>query len=341
MNVDKKKIRIAYLIKEYPQISQTYVHEEVSSLAKDFEIKIFTWKHPDLARKNPYPFEFCSSQSEVVEKIINFKPHYLHSHYLLNLPFVESIAKTFSIPYTLRSHSFDVLKPTIETLTNYCKLTQSELCKAVLCFPEFQERLIKCGIPKDKVVPCWPVVNYKRFYHPEKHQKKNKIMNVGAAIEKKNYQSFIDLAFQMKDSGNEFNLYVMGYEKDKLMAYNQEMGMPVKNITTVEPEEMAIVYQAHDWLVYTGDPEINTLGLPMALAEAQASGIGVCMQEMPGRKQALLDYLGGAGFLFKNIAELPTILSTPLSEEMRIKGLENAKKCDIEIHKHLLSKIWE
>jgi hypothetical protein len=126
----------------------------------------------------------------------------------------------------------------------------------------------------------------------------------------------------------------------RIDAYNRSLGSPVKNITYVLPEEMPQVYRDHDWLVYTADTKINTVGLPMAIAEAQASGIGVCLQELPGRKKEHLDYLGGAGFLFKSIEELPLILRASYPEHMRLLGLKHAAKSDIRKHNVLLKEVW-
>lgn len=336
-----EKLRVLYLIQEYPQLSQTYVHEEVESLKNDYDIKILTWKRPNLLRKDPHPYEFIERPDQFLAKALAFKPHIMHSHYFHQIEVLEGMARQLRVPYTLRTHSFDILKPRQEKLAHLAKITHSPYCLRVLCFPDFKERLLRLGIPEDKLFSSWPVVNCKFFFNPEKPAPKHKIMNVGAALDKKNYKGFIDLASLMQESGNEFNLYVMGYEKDKLVAYNESKGNPVKTITSVEYREMPAVYRAHDWLVYTGDPSLNTIGLPMAVAEAQSSGIGVCLQEMPGRKEALLDYLGGAGFLFKTVEELPEILSKPYPDEMRLKGLENAKKSDINVHKVLLTEVWD
>lgn len=333
--------RIAYIIQEYPQISQTYVHEEITSLNPYYEIKVFSWKKPDLPRKNHHPFELCSSPQDLFQKVKAFQPNFLHAHYLHQIIILEGLANQLQIPYTLRTHSFDILKPPAEKLMQLLKFTHSPKCARVLCFPDFKERLISLGLAKEKAFASWPVVNIPKFFNPEPPTQKKRIMNVGAALDKKNYNGFIDLAALMRNSGYTFNLYVMGYEKDKLIDYNLQLSSPVHTIISREPEEMPAVYREHDWLVYTGDPAINTLGLPMALAEAQASGIGVCMQEMPGRVEALSNYMGGAGYLFKNINELPAILAKPYPEEMRLKGLENCKKCDINVSNILLREIWD
>lgn len=336
-----EKIKVAYLIGDYPQISQTYIHEEISSLRSEYEIKIFTWMKPDLARSHYHPYEFSHNASELMQKLVAFRPQVLHTHYFNNIQMMESFATQLSIPYTLRTHSFDIWKPKSEKLAKYCHMAKSRWCLRVLCFPEFKEKLIAHGMPEEKVVSTWPVVNYQHFYNPSKPDSQRRIMNVGAALDKKNYPGFIDLASLMQPEGYEFNLYIMGYETEKLIQYNESKGHPVKEITHADYEEMPKIYRAHEWLVYTADPEINTLGLPMAIAEAQASGIGVCLQEMPGRRGPLLDYLGGAGFLFKTIDELPEILRQPYPEDMRLRGLENAKKCDISAHKVLLSEVWD
>jgi hypothetical protein len=76
----------------------------------------------------------------------------------------------------------------------------------------------------------------------------------------------------------------------------------------------------------------------MAVAEAQASGLGIAMARV---RPELEEYLGGAGFLFDSIAELPDILSKPYPEEMRQKGFEQSKKSDIRRHVKLLTDLWD
>lgn len=337
----KKNIKVLFIVSEYPQISQTYIHEEIASLQSDYTIEIISLKEPDLKRKTYFSYHLSKEDHDIDSFIEAFSPDIIHSHYFLHIELLQKYAEKFSVPYTIRTHSFDILKPNEGKLEKFCRIANNDWCLGILAFPDFQEKLMKCGLHKEKFVACWPVVNYKKFFSAEKREFRGKIMNVGAAIGKKNYKSFIDLADRMRGDVFSFDLYAMGYDKLELMIYNETLGMPVKTIDHIEPEEMPEAYRNHDWLVYTGDKSINTIGLPLSIAEAQASGVGICMQEMPGRKQALLDYLGGAGYLFNEISELPDIISQPYPEEMRIKGLENAKKCDIYQHSSLLKQLWE
>jgi hypothetical protein len=165
-------------------------------------------------------------------------------------------------------------------------------------------------------------------------------MCCGPAIPKKAHSDFIDLAAMMRGRSDlEFDLYSRGFTMGATRAYNAEQGNAVR-LRYADPEDMPGVYPHYDWLVYTSDPQINKVGLPVGIAEAQASGIGVCWQALPGRREEQLDYLGGAGFLFESLDELPEILSRPYPNAMRLQGFEAARRSDIEGHKHLLADVW-
>ena len=86
--------------------------------------------------------------------------------------------------------------------------------------------------------------------------------------------------------------------------------------------------------------DLTEVNLPVALVEAQASGIGVCLQESPGRRQAQLDFLGGGGYLFGSIDEVPALISKPYAEDMQLAGLRNCWKCDVSVHKQMLDESW-
>ena len=77
---------------------------------------------------------------------------------------------------------------------------------------------------------------------------------------------------------------------------------------------MGAEYKKHQWLVYTASRKMNSVGWPMAVAEAQAAGVGVCL---PNIRADLQEYLGGAGFLYDSINEVIDIIRNPFRDEMR------------------------
>ncbi|MCH2174455.1 MAG: hypothetical protein MK193_01865 [Lentisphaeria bacterium] len=98
------------------------------------------------------------------------------------------------------------------------------------------------------------------------------------------------------------------------------------------------VYKQNNWLVYTASFKLGTVGWPLCLLEAQAAGLGVCMANL---RPDINDYLGGAGILYKNVAELQDIISQPVPSELREKGFKNSKNRDVKESINLLTDLWK
>ena len=161
-------------------------------------------------------------------------------------------------------------------------------------------------------------------------------MNVGACIPKKNMDDFLFLSTALPDKN--YNLYSMGYNVEEFHRMNSDLENPINIIGPVQPEDMGAEYKKHEWLVYTASRTIGEVGWPMAIAEAQAAGVGVCMQNI---RPDLRGYVGEAGFLFDTVDEAAKIISQPFSKELRELGFEHAKKSDVRGHIHQLEKLWE
>ena len=358
------KPRVLYFIVSYPTFSETYMHEEVRALRDQFDIQIITYKESRGPRRDPFPYrvipyedpclvygkieqvdvdferpvqrEFIEQVSKVIE---DFQPQILHGHYLGISLLLRHLGDRYELPFTIRTHSMDVLSEPDHKLDIMCEAANSRWCARVLSFPSNTPRLLEHGLGPEKLVDAWPVLNFQRFYKPEPRPLTHRVLCAGPAIPKKAHNDFIDLAAMMKDSDFSFDLYAMGPTLDEAKDHNAKAGDVVR-IDYADPDDMPDVYPNYDWLVYPSDTEINKVGLPVVIAEAQASGLGVCWQELPGRREEQLEYMGGGGFLFRSIEEVPEILSRPYPEEMRRAGFEAAKRCDIERTKSLLSDVW-
>lgn len=354
-SVRPNRPRVLFLLKEYPQISQTYIKNEIEALEDDYEIMVVTRKGPDIPYKNSRPHRTAESLDEFKAVAAEFKPHLLHTHYLTELRFIGALAEAIGVPYTVRTHSFDTValrkkslkgrlkqmvkrQPPLERTSWFMegiRAMESELCLGVLTFPFSRPWLERAGVDGRKLIDCFPVVRFEHFY--DRGENGDAVMNTGVATPKKAMPDFLRLAKMVPD--RTFRLYAMGYHIDWLKAESQQMGAGVEFVDPVQPEDMPAEYKRHRWLVYTGDFDIPTVGWPMAIAEAQASGVGVCM---PRIRPDLAQYVGdGAGVLYDNINELPDIVSGPVPAEMRERGFEQARKSDISSHKHLLTDLWD
>ena len=343
--MDNKK-KLLFVLHTYPQKSQTYILEEVNAVydLNLYEILILVGEPPNGHSLEHKPYILLKGVEDMIKRATEFGPDIIHTHYIHMIPIVEAISKTCNAPYTIRTHSYDVLGAPYVPLNILCKMAESERCLRILAFPLCSPKLIEHGVPSEKIVECYPIINYERFaVDPNtEHKETNTILNVGAAIQKKKYEDYVDLAKIMSENEEgkyKFNLYALGYFVNDIKKYNEDNGGYV-NFFSAEPTDMGEVYKNSDWLVYTADVNIGTVGWPLAIAEAQASGIGVLLQNIPGREESLREFLGGAGFLFNDISEIPEIITSGYPDSMRRKGIEHAKKSDIHSHLHLLIDVW-
>jgi len=347
-------MRVMYVLYTFPQLSQTYIKNEIEALKDAYDIDVIAMKPPNLPYKTTLPHRFDKHLGSIAEKIRAFRPHVMHTHRLEMVPVLERLSRKTGVPYTVRSHSVDTLNNDekynpIDGLVkwfkgqpNYrgfrpehvVKYLNGPNCLGMLAFPYARPRLEKAGVSRDKIVDCFPVIAYSRFL--DRGPNGDAVMNTGACIPKKRMEDFVDLGGLVPQ--RPFHLYAIGYESQVLRDYNKSKGNPIEVVPTVEPEEMPAVYKKHQWMVYTADFADNTVGWPMAVAESQAAGVGVCV---PDIRRDLQDYLGGAGYVYDSIADVAKIIRNDVPAEIRERGFEQARKSDIEGHKHLLANLWE
>lgn len=334
------KLRILYIVHHFPQISETYIRTELEALEGTCEVTVISLNRANVHYKNHAPYVLSDDPTAIREAIEDFRPHVLHSHWLGLVPTLAYFAGYYAnspmkqpIPFTVRSHSFDVLDADGEFAREAAPIINSDLCLGVLNFPFARRYLEKAGVRGDKLHDCFPVVHYRRFF--DRSTNGDAVMNVGACLPKKQMDDFLNLAVSFPST--RFDLYAMGYNVAEMERLNQGMGAPVKIIPPVEPEAMPAEYKKHHWLVYTAAPAFNTVGWPMAIAEAQASGVGVCM---PNLRPDLRDYVGQAGYLYNSINEVADIIAKPFSNDLRELGFEQAKKSDVFKHIEILLELW-
>lgn len=342
--------RVVYIVKQFPQISESYIKTEIEAVREKCDVLVLATHKASLAAKNHPPFRYIDDLASIREAIEDFRPHVLHTHWLHSARMVGKLAKQTNVPFTVRTHSFDAIWDDAEAPSTWNRLfgarqlpphvreaisfIRSDMCLGILAFPFNRVRLEKAGISGDKIIDSYPVVNYPLFHNTEPNG--DEIMNVGAAITKKHMEDFIDLgAMAPKQS---FNLYAMAYDVERLRKLNEAKGKPVNLIPPVELEDMPAQYKKHRWLVYTARMDRGSVGWPMSVAEAQASGVGVCMANI---RPDLREYVGDAGFLFNSVTEAYDIITRPFPEEMRERGFEQAKKSNIFEHRTSLFSLWQ
>jgi len=332
-------MRIQYIVKNYPQLSQTYIKSELHALLGDFEINIVATSIPNTPDTESLPYTQISETENIIREIEKFKPDVIHSHYLVLAEKVSEISKATGIPFTLRAHSFDAIRNGrngavprhIEHLSTHLN---HDLCKGVLIFP-FTRLLLEKegGIKPEKLIDSVPVVDVARFTNTGPNG--SAIMNTGACIPKKEMETFVKLSKLLPHET--FNLYALGHKIDSIRQLNDEVGGRVNFMKPVPYSKMPGEYKKHKSMVYTAHMGLKTVGWPMAVIEAMASGTIVYM---PNIRPDIKDFVGEAGFLYEQIEEVAEHLQGPVDLEKRNFAFEHAKKFDIAKQIQNLTSLW-
>ncbi len=328
--------RVLFVATHYPQLSQTYIKSELKALRDDYEIKIVATSVPNFEDPEHPPFERIENFQRMIEIVRSFRPTVIHGHYLVQARLLSALAAVTDTPFTIRAHSFDSIVTETRRPKHLDRLTAEldfEHCLGILAMPFTRPFLESSGLPAALIVDAPPVVDFHHFYNRAKNG--TGIMNIGACLPKKRMEDFVDLAARMPSL--EFNLYPIGYDTAKIAALNAERG---GRLTIHEPRPfsaMPAVYKKHDWLVYTACPALKSVGWPMAVAEAQASGVAVCMAHI---RPDLVDYVGDAGYLYESISDVERIIDQSPPAPMREAGFDRARSWDIKTNIHLLTDLW-
>ena len=331
--------RVLYVLHEYPQISETYIASEIRAVKQHFQVKVTALRPANLPYEECEPFEIVGEivgpqdLEQWIRVVRKFQPHIIHCHYITSTPLAFHLAQAAGGIFTARAHSFDVLDGNLGKHRSVVSAINSELCRGVLAFPFTIPIIRKIGIEEHRLVPCWPVADIKRFR--DRSENGSAVMNVGAALPKKNMPEFIRLASLCPDIT--FNLYGLGYRLDELVAMNAALGHPANIMPPIEPNKMLPEYKKHRWLVYTASQKLRTVGWPLSVAEAQAAGVGVIMQNI---RPDLREYIGPGAFLFDTIDEARRIIERPFPEDMREASFVHAEKSNVDQHIHLLMDLW-
>jgi hypothetical protein len=332
--------RVTYLVSCYPTFAETYISTELSHVRKEFEVDVIAVTPPEEGAEADVQYVVEEDEAKILERTSAFAPDVIHTHWLWGSQFDIAcrLAKRLDRPLTIRTHSFDVLGieedgPSSPTVTHRDFLG-SEYCLGILTFPFGVERLARAGMLESKLIPCRPVVDYERFY--DESPNGSGVVNVGACLAKKDFPSYLHLARRVPEK--QFGLYPVGPYVAALRETNRTLGSPVEIHAPVQHHQMPAVYKRHEWLVYTADRRLATVGWPICIAEAQASGVGVCM---PNLRPDIHDWVGPAGFVYDSLDEVVEILQQPYPASMRRAGFEHARRADIREHLPLLTNLWK
>lgn len=335
--MNRSRRRVLVLVDRYPETTETYVKSEIEALARDYDVTVVSRHAARLPFANHPPFRTANDINVLRDIVADVRPSVLHTHYLWNAPTLQVLAEPHGIPFTVRAHSCDTMPgcagESSAHLVDAAAAVRSDLCRGVLTFPFTRPALVRAGIPDDKLFDCFPVFDFEKFH--DESENGDGVMHVGSCQPKKGMDEFLHVAGRMPSL--RFNLYAVGPRVEMLRRINVVHGNAARISDPVDPDVMPAVYKQHRWLAYTACMKLRSVGWPVAIAEAQAAGVGVCL---PRLRPDLEDYVGEGAYLYETRSELEAMLARPVPDAMRTAGFAQARKSDVRRHLPQLTDLW-
>ncbi len=329
--------RVLVLVDRYPETTETYVKTELEALAVQYDVTVVARNAARRPFSRHLPFRTCNDAGALRDIAEEIRPAALHTHYLWNAPRLRPVAEALGIPFTVRAHSCDTMVECGDECTMHLAsavtAVQSEACRGVLTFPFTRPALEHAGIPAGKLVDCFPVLDFDRFHDASPNG--DAVMHNGSCQPKKGMEEFLLVAGRLRPMP--FNLYAIGPRVELLRKINVVHGNAAHIADPVDPDEMPALYKRHRWLAYTACSRLRSVGWPVAIAEAQAAGVGVCL---PNLRPDLREYVGEGALLYESRAELEDMLKQPVPDAMRDAGFAQARRSDIKGHLGQLTALW-
>lgn len=343
------RLRVLVLLPDVAASHDAAIRAEIASLERDYEVAVITHGGATTQDAKAQAIE----RERLREGIDAFGPEVLHAHGLEMLGPVGRLAEASRIPFTLRAHACDsgAFRPlklrqrVMQTLrrerptarsawfAEARRAAESDLCQGVLTLPFTRPWLRRAGLPEAKLVDCFPAFRFADFH--DRTPNGDAVMGLAESGPRAVHEV---LRLAAKVPGRSVNLRAPDALAETLGSGKAVLGTGINIIGPRDAAAMPGEYKRHRWLVVTAGDEAAVADWPLAIAEAQAAGVGVCM---PALRPDLARFVGeGAGILYETIDELPAIISAPVPEEMRERGFVQARKSDIEGHRHLLTDLW-
>lgn len=306
-----KNIKIAYVLEQFPTLSQTFVLNELRWLVNNgYNVKVFYYEDPEKAVDLDFNLEFIrfdisSNLMENLERLIHdYEIDLIHTHFVWPTvtKFTFPIAQKLDLPFTFFAHAFDIFKEFTDKHNNIGEITNSKQCKGVFTLSNYHKNyLMERNVPEDKIIITRQATDYEIHELKEKKNKIKKIISISRFVEKKGIDLLIDCAKLLQDEDLEFSIYGFGPLKEKLEKQIKDLNLNNVSIKGVlnGHKEVQKVFDESDLLISPcriakdGDRD----GIPTIMFESMAYGVPVITTDVSAIPEIIEN--GKNGFIFK------------------------------------------
>ncbi len=295
-----KPARIAYVLKVFPKLSETFIAREIAEIKKrGLSICILSMKRPDdpvvhdIVRKAGLEKETVYGVERFAETLAAFKPDLIHAHFATE-PTAEALAlaSACKCPLTFTAHGYDIYRrPPADFRERAAKAA------AVITVSEANRAYIAetFAVPKRKLTVIASGVDTRVFRPNKQANTQPHIVCVARLVPVKNLGLLLSACRILKNQGVAFQCVIIGEGRSRAaletMRRKHRLEKTVVLTGAADSRQVLAWWQRADLAVLSSTSE----GMPVSLLEAAACGVPIVATAVGGIPE--LVQTGKTGYL--------------------------------------------
>lgn len=339
-------LRLAYVIWDFPALSQTFVMNELRWLVgQGIDTKVYYKIAPE--KSVGLDFKIASEQIDSAEGLakvlVRDQRNLCHSHFaypavtLLTHPACLAVG----IHYTFMPHAVDIFHNENRKRNQIAEISNHPLCLRVFVYGNYHRNfLIDNGVRPEKIAFNMQAVDLEKFQRVREQSPTSLRKNIAPCraiviarfIEKKGVEYLIEAANILANDNIFFDIYGYGPLHQKYEAMISRLGITNIHFKGViqSPSELVAAYDAADMLLVpsviaeNGDMD----GFPTVIMEAMAASVPVIVTNVSAVSDYVIDGIGAIVIPQKDVNALVSAihLLMDMSPSRRLSMVNNAKQ---------------
>lgn len=348
------KKRILVIARSYPNVSHSYIDNDVRFLDEWADVLVLSRKQPTAPYYSAVEFNYFDNIKQLEAQARLFKPDIIICWMLPHHFYARHIAELLEIPFVLKLHTPDVfrlikgranlaqeirgflhgedaLSGSYKVLMSSLKRTaRSVWLRGVFCIPALHKPFAEY-FPQGMLRNMQPWIDFETFHSESPNG--NNILVLGSLVNRRENQvTFSNFIEQIDVQVDWIPVPTPG------CLWLDIPGIPsnVHIRKFLQPAQMPALYKTYKAMLVIGAGEFGR-GLPISVLEAQAAGVTVIAPSLRPDFDAFVTE--GGGFIFHSESEILALLARVQEPERRAMGFHHAAQYGSENFRRELASI--
>lgn len=305
-------LRLAYVLWDWPALSQTFVLEELRELRRrNIDVRVYYAVRPDRAAQNlpDVIAQRVTDSEELARFLVEDNRNWIHSHfaYPAVTELVWPAAEKAGVAFSFMPHAVDIFHKANRQRNRIGEIAKSPLCARVMVYGDHHRRfLVEHGVPAEKIImtpqaiDTEPIRNEWVKTRTRRNGESLRVLTIGRFIEKKGIEHMIEAAMLLDRGSVEMDIYgygpLEGLYRETIERHGLHATVRLRGVFEGADALRDVMTWADVFCLPCIEAEDGDLdGMPTVLFEAMASGVPC----IAGAISAIPDFItdGITGFL--------------------------------------------